>query len=77
MEETGKNADKEAILACDRRNGRTEHEGKDNGRVGNGIAAGEGGQKGYAKHDRRDIPQGFSCGGEAYDGKDTSDTGSV
>lgn len=42
MEKPARMPTKEAILACNRCNGRTEHEGKDNGRVSDGIAARKG-----------------------------------
>lgn len=77
MEKTSQDADEEAILTGNRNDGCAEHEGEDNGRVRDSIAAGEGGQEGYTEHDRCDIPQGFSCGGETHNGKNTSDTGPV
>lgn len=77
MEETGKDADKETVLARNRRNGCAKHEGKNNSRISYRVAAGKGGQKCYAKHNRRDIPQCFSGGGKADNGKNASDTGAV
>lgn len=77
MKEPGKDADKETVLARNRRDGCAKHEGKNNSRISYRVAAGKGGQKRYAEHDRRDVAQCFTGGGKADNGKNASDAGPV